>query len=220
MNLLEIRQKTRAKLDDEVGTDSTRYWKNAFLNEAINATIEEVAIRSLCIIDSLTDTVCLIPLVAGQMHYALDEAVLHIQTVQPSWRTTPLGKQSVATISGGWLANVGLPDSYLLDYSGGKLSLTSAPAAVTTESIRLTLSRLPLAELSADASSPEIPRQYHRKLFNGIIAAAFLKHDSEVYNPAKAKAHRAEFENDLAEIVKLEARLKPRITIARRCELS
>src|SRR6185369_16235358 len=158
MKLLEIRQKTRAKLDDEVGTDSVRYWKDSFLNEAINAVVEEVAIRSLCIIDSLTDSVCLIPLVAGQMHYALDEAVLHIQTVQPSWRKTPLGRQSVATIGGGWLANVGLPDSYLLDYSKGKLSLTSAPAAVTTESIRLSTSRLPLVELSGDNDIPDIPR--------------------------------------------------------------
>lgn len=231
MTLSEIRHRIRSKLDDEVGSDSTRYWSDEFLNEHINAAIEKVAIASQCIVDSLTDSVCLISLVPNQRHYQLHDSILDVKMAQPSWRNNPLSQETVATITPGWLKNTGLPSSFLLDYSRGKLSLTSAPETVTTESIRLTVSRLPLAELRDNATPvppapvvvtdvPEIDRQYHRMLFDDVIAAAFSKLDSEVYNPSKAKTHQTAFEDSLEEIVKREARLKPRISVARRVEMS
>ena len=220
MLLSEIRQKVRNMLDDNAKRDTQRYWPNTDIDEYINACIEEMCERTQCVTDSLTDSVCLITLVANQRHYTLSSAVLDIQTVQPSWQDAPLTQQSVATVSAGWLSDVGLPTSYLLDYSDGKLSLTSAPTAVTTETLRLSVTRLPVSELVAAGDEPDIPRQHHRKLFNGVLGLAYDKQDSELYNPAKAKGHRDRWENDLSTIVRRTARLKPRITIARSVEMS
>ena len=220
MTLSEIRQKCRSLLDDEVGAASDSYWSNDDLNEYINASIEEMHERTLCVTDSITDAVCLIILVAGQRHYALHESVLDIQTVQPSWKVEPLSKQSIATVSPTWLSETGLPYSYLMDYSHRTLSLTSAPATVSGESLRLTVQRLPLVELVEDTDVPEILKQYHRRIFDGVVSKAYFKQDSEVYNPAKGNVHRVKWESSLEEIIRREARLKPRITIARRVELS
>lgn len=208
-------------LNDEVGAAaSDSYWSNDELNEYINASIEEMHERTLCVTDSLTDSVCLIPLVVGKRHYALHESVLDIQTAQPSWNILPLSKQSVVTVSQSWLTDTGLPHSYLMDYSHRTLSLTSAPATVNGESIRLTVQRLPLVELTANTDIPEIPRQYHRRLCDGVVAKALFKQDSETYNPAKGNVHQGKWEKSLEEIIRREVRLKPRITIARRVELS
>jgi hypothetical protein len=107
-----------------------------------------------------------------------------------------------------------------MDYSSGMLSLLSAPATVTTESIRLTVNRLPITELSANTDTSEIPRQYHRKLSSGVLSQAFSKQDSEIYKPEKANKHKKEWEEFLLDVVRRESRLKPRFTIARRVELS
>lgn len=219
MTLQEIRQKNRQMLDDSTKVDSKRYWPNAELNEYINTVIEEFAEQTLCLTDSLTDSVCLITLVANQRHYTISDAILHIQTAQPSWQTQPLDKQSVVTINTGWLTDIGLPHSYLLDYNTNRLSLTSAPATVSGETIRLTVNRLPLADIAADDDTPEIPRQYHRQLTDGVLALAYSKQDSEVYNPSKAKSHRAAWDDILALAKSHLARLKPRIIVARRTEM-
>lgn len=219
MTLTEIRQKCRNMLDDVVGDNSDRYWSDAELNEFINTAVEQMCIHTRCLTDSITNSVCLIPLVAGQTHYAISELILHIQTVQPSWQKSPLSRQSVVTVQSDWLDNKGLPYSYLMDYSNGMLSITSTPEAVTTESLRLTVNRLPLAELSASTDKPEIHRQYHRRLVDGVLSQAFFKQDSEIFNPSKGKYHADKWEQSLDEIIRLEARLKPRISIARRAEL-
>lgn len=220
MLLSEIRQKVRNMLDDNAKRDTHRYWTNAEIDEYINACIEEMCERTQCVTDSLTDSVCLITLVANQRHYPLNSAILDIKTVQPSWQDTPLARQSVATAAAGWLSDVGLPNAYLLNYSDGYISLTSAPSTVTTETLRLSTARLPISELVAEGNEPDIPRQYHRKLFNGVLGLAYDKQDSELYNPAKAKGHRERWDNDLSTIVRRTSRLKPRIIVARSVEMS
>ena len=218
MQLSEIRQKVRSLLDDEIGSDSAKYWKDADLTENINSCVEEFAERTLCITDSLSSA-CLIALVVGTRHYDLDDSILAIQTVQPSWCDTPLGQTTRITAPSGWLSAVGPPVSYLLDYSSKKLSLTSAPATVAGETLRLTANRLPASELADDTDVPEIPRQYHRKLYDGVMALAYLKQDAETYNPAKSKAHMEKWGETMMTAVRREAMLKPRIIVANRLEM-
>jgi hypothetical protein len=221
MDLKEIRHKIRGKLDDEVGINSSlSYWSDPELDEYINACIEEMHERTLCVTDSLTSAVCLISLVSGQRHYPISDTILDIDTVQPSWRTKPLNKQSIATINDGWLQATGTPEAYLMDYSHRTLSLDRAIPAVAGQTLRLTVRRLPISELVQDTDTPELPRQYHRRLFDGVMALAYLKQDAEVYNPEKAKAHRAKWDDSLGEVIRREARLKPRIIVARSVEMS
>lgn len=220
MQLIEIRNRVRGLLDDTAGTDSSRYWKDADLNEYINACIEEMCERTLCLDDSLTDAVCLVTLEAGKRHYALHESILAIHTAQPSWCSAPLTGASATELPAGWLQAVGLPLSYTTDYSNGMLSLASAPAAVTGETIRLSVTRLPLVDLALSTSVPEIHRQYHRKLYDGVLSMAFLKQDAEVYNPSKSKGHRDKWEEILNTTVRRESRLKPRVLYGRSMEMA
>ncbi len=120
----------------------------------------------------------------------------------------------------GWLSDTGLPQGYTLNYSGGFLSLDRAPVSVTTESLRLTVQRLPVSDLSEDDDVPEIPAGYHRSLINGVLSKAYSKQDGEVYNPKKALSHKEAWELRLAEMVRRESRTKRRKTVARAVEMS
>jgi hypothetical protein len=219
MTLTELRNICRQQLSElNNKNDITRFWPDANLTEYLNACVEEVCERTNCLRDSLTDAICLIPLVASQRHYALHDSILDILTVQPSWRSVPLDKQSVTTINSDWLTSTGLPTSYLLDYSSRTLSLSSVPAVITNESLRLTVSRLPLAEMSAATDVPAIASRYHRRLVDGVLAKAFSKQDAETYNPKKALTSQGDWERNLSSILRDEAKLNPRIYVARRVE--
>lgn len=215
MNLLSLINICRRRLMDTAGADADLFWPREDLVEYINAGIEEVCERANLLRDSLTNSVCLIPLVANQRHYSLHDSVLEILTVQPSWRQTPLGKQSVSTAPQGWLTDTGLPDEYLMDYSGRTLSLLSTPTTVTDEAIRLTVSRLPLVELEDDDDEPAITVRYHRRLVDGVLAKAYSKQDAETYNPRKAQSSQEDWERAISSIVRDEAKLNPRIYICK-----
>jgi len=217
----ELKNICRRMLDEQSNmVDSTRFWPDADLTEYLNTCVEEVCERTNCLRDSLTDAVCKITLVANQRHYALHGSILDILAVQPSWSHIPLAKQSITTVgSGAWLTATGLPVSYLLDYSNRTLSLTSAPSVVTDEHLRLTVIRLPVTELSAAGDVPAIAMRYHRRLVDGVLAKAYSKQDAEIYNPKKALSSQADWERNLSSIVRDEAKLNPRIYVARSVEI-
>lgn len=220
MKLQEIRKRIRSMLNDITKRDSLRYWPDEDLNDYINASIEEMCERTKCVVESLNDSIALITLEANKRHYSLHNAVIDIVAAQPSWRDAPLSKQTVATVAPGWLNSSGLPGAYLMDYQHRTLSLTSAPLSVSGESIRLTTAILPITELTADDDEPIVQRQYHRRLYDGAIYRAFLKQDSEVFNPEKSNIHKKLWEDSLDTIIRREARLRPRILVARSVEMS
>ena len=218
MQLSEIKQQVRNLLSDGVGDSNFAYWRDAELIEYINGCVEQLCERTSCLVDSISDVACLITLVPGQRHYPLHASVLDVSRVQPSWGYTPLEQKSAGTANHDWLTTVGTPASYVLDYSNGMLSLTAAPVS-SGLSLRLTVTRLPLVELAYAGDVPEIPKQYHRSLYDGVMELAYLKQDSETYNLSKSKLHGDRWESRLAEIVRRESRLKPRFTVARRVEM-
>jgi hypothetical protein len=75
------------------------------------------------------------------------------------------------------------------------------PSAAIIQKVRDTLwlstSRLPLVQLTLAAwetLSPEINFDYHPKLIDGILREAYLKQDTECYDPKAADRHRILFE--------------------------
>ena len=73
-----------------------------------------------------------------------------------------------------------------------------------TDTLNLTVSRLPLAQLTMTGmktESPEIRFDYHPYLINGILREAYKKHDADTLDPEKEKKY-----GDLFEMNKLKAR--------------
>lgn len=68
-----------------------------------------------------------------------------------------------------------------------------------TDTLRLSVSRLPLNQLTLAGiatETPEIRSDYHAKLIHGICREAYSKQDSQTLDVAKAKEHRVLFENE------------------------
>jgi len=76
---------------------------------------------------------------------------------------------------------------------------TSSAAIIqkVRDSLWLSTSRLPLIQLTLAnwiTESPEINFDYHPKLIDGILREAYLKQDTETYDPKAADRHGIRFE--------------------------
>jgi len=90
-----------------------------------------------------------------------------------------------------------------IDANSYSYTVTGAPdspatgtlTAILKDTIALTVSRLPLANMSiGGGESPEIPEEYHLHLIDWICHLALMKHDQEAENIKKAFLHGAKFE--------------------------
>lgn len=215
MTLKELIDSVRRSLDDTTGSDTNRYWKDVDLTEYLVEAQEDMVKRTRCLVESLDDDLCLIPLVADQRHYAISSLVIDIDAVVPSWTDTQVADaKSWQMFSPTWLSDIGQPTAYCLDYGSGMLSLNRALDVVSGESVRLTVRRLP--KLMTATQAPEIRAEYQRKLRHFALARAFSKQDSEVYNPSKAAGELQLWDAAVREIINQENRLKPRIMRVRR----
>jgi len=67
------------------------------------------------------------------------------------------------------------------------------------DTLLLSVTRLPLSQLTIGAwqtQSPEIVSTDHNKLISGILRKAYLKRDSQTFDPKAAETHRLLFERD------------------------
>lgn len=220
MNTLkELIDSCRRALDDtEAAVDADRYWKDVDLTEYLNDAQEELVKRTRCLVESLDDDLCLIQLVSGQRNYPISSLIIDIDGVQPSWTDYPLiDAKSWHFFPVGWLRSEGTPSAYCLDYSSDMLTFDRAITLVTNESVRLTVRRMP--KLMTTTQGPEIKYEYRRKLLHHVLARAFSKQDSEIYNPSKAANELALWNAAVADVTSQEARLKPRVMRVRRPEM-
>lgn len=170
----------RKLMADNVGaTDAERLWDKAEASSLFNDACDALCEATRYFTGAMVDAVCLIPLVAGTRFYRLHGAVLSVESVRPSWQTTPLSKMDVDTIDShapGWLTNTGRPKSWLLDYEPGYLTLSHEPLDAG-DSLRLTVVR---RQVDNSLATLEIPAQWHKHLKLYMAYAALLKQDSEV----------------------------------------
>lgn len=62
------------------------------------------------------------------------------------------------------------------------------------DTLTLRVIRRPLRPMDSPGDSPEIPAHMHHRLVDWAMRCAYLKKDSEVYDPAESAKHEAEFE--------------------------
>jgi hypothetical protein len=217
MTLSELVTITRRALRDTVGVDADKYWPDMDLEEYLNEAQEELAKRTLCLIESLDATICTITLLANVHSYPLSSSILQIDEVRPSWRTSPLDDgKSFRFFSTGWAALKGLPSKYCSDYSSGFLTLDNNPAAVTGETLALTVRRLP--KLMTVSQYAEIPPAYQRSLRYFACHRALDVKDVEVGDSSNADKMLQKWEKAIGEIKTQEAQRQPRVYVSKRSE--
>jgi hypothetical protein len=192
MTLTEILSLARGMLDD----NQTPYLcSDVELLAYINKTINEFCDKTEILIDSTTTAICRITITSGTAKYALEERVVAIKRarlITYDQRLTKRTSQFMDRYYGDWdsaMVSTGTPLAFLQDVDTGYITLYPTPDAGDT--LKLTVSRLPLTQMSLTAltASPEIPFKYHYDLLDGILWRAYSKQDAETHDATKANNH-------------------------------
>ncbi|MBF0337074.1 MAG: hypothetical protein HQL05_04510 [Nitrospirae bacterium] len=201
MTVKDILQRTRQLLTDNI---PPYLWSDTELVDYLNDAINELLIQTRLLIDSSTAEICRIEVSAGVNAYALDRRVIALKRVMLQGTGTLLVRvtQQYMDASGGnWEQATGNPRNYLLDATSGYLTLYPTPDK--SDTMRLTVYRLPINDLSptAQEAEPELNYRYHPKLIAGIICRAYEKTDTETFNPTGGQKY-ADIWNRFIEEVK------------------
>lgn len=192
MKLGEMRDQCR-----RISGDTAKPYKstddewNRFLNDAQN----EACRRARLLVDSTTADLCEIQLNASDTSYELDPRVLFVRRVRLDGESLPLGRVSYKDLDAGvpgWEDETGLPRGYVPDFETGKLR--PYPAPDDTYTAKLTVVRLPLADMAKEEDAPEVRPHLHEALLDWALHRHFAKPDPDVHDDTRAKYHLARFE--------------------------
>ena len=110
-----------------------------------------------------------------------------------------------------WEQVTGYPTEVATDYHSGYLAVNYRFTG--TDSLRLTVKRLPLVKLIKDTDVPELKLNYHDLMLNGILSQMYAKQDAECLDLDKQVDYGQKYANDVDEIKRQEAlfdqRLRP-----------
>lgn len=193
MNLAALRELARIDLDDRV---EPYLWTDEELDEAANDAVMEAARRARLLRDSTTPAITQIPLSAGQALVTLDPRVIRVDRARLASASSPLDLvllRDADRRAPGWEDYEPATPRYLIpDYQTGAVRLVPAPAA--TDTLRLTVIRLPLADMDDDLDEPEVPLGAQRSLRHWIVYRAHLNPDAEKLDKKRAGEALALFE--------------------------
>lgn len=191
-----------------VGDDTTPYlWSDDEAQEYLDDACNEAAERARLIRDTSTAAICTIAVVAGTASYPLDSRILSVERAKLDLLRVPLELTSSAALDNdrtaimgrnngyepvtgmvlGWETTAGTPLAAAIDDEAGKWTLKLVPIPVVNDTLRLQVFRLPLASLTDDNASPEIPYRLHIRLVDWMEHRAYSKHDMETRDDTKAQ---------------------------------
>lgn len=201
MDLAALKTAARSRLDDPL--DGDELWTDDELTGFINEAINEACIRARLNLDSSTPEVTKLDVVAGKATYTLHESIFVIERGYLETSQQVLGKigfQDLDERSHVWPRDQGRSIYFLTDLDSytdaGNLSqqLQLYPIPETTETLSLTVYRLPLYPLCTDGDEPEIPPQHHPYLIDWVCHKAYLKQDADTLDIDKALSYETKFE--------------------------
>lgn len=198
MNLGNLKKIVKDILDDDREFDAN--FSNAELLELANDAESEACRRKDLLIDSTTAATSTITIVSGTRVYAVSALVLDVLSVILASGTRPLTKYTQRTFeltNPTWRSDATGPPRLIIPDETGKVLLHPTPNANST--LTLTVARLPLVAMSADASVPEIESKYHQVLTYWMLHRAYQKQDSEVLDKGKIKLYADKFTAELGE---------------------
>ncbi|WP_374257615.1 DUF6682 family protein [Aquabacterium sp.] len=192
MNVADFIERFRLEMADNA---APYLWSDeeivAYLNDAVN----EACIRARLIEDSTTPAVCMLTLTPGQSSYELHKAVFDIRRV--TFNGKALGMSSVEAEDENdltWESRKGSEPLRVIVSGANRIRVVPEPTEPV--SLKLTVYRTPINELSSDAdsASPEIAAVYHPRLKDWVYRCAYLKHDAETFDETSANDFEARFD--------------------------
>lgn len=203
----------RTETDD---TATPPLWSDTDITRYANDAVRDAVERGLLIEDDATADICQITVTANTAAYPLDPRILKIKRVTlastnrmlpgidqdsldrgirpvfmghaPSWETCKGTRCYIETTSG--IRIVGIPTD--------------------NDALNLSVYRLPLSDMVELTDEPEIRVERRYDLLDGMLSRAYLKHDSETYNPKLAADHEARFTQHFGAKIDASARKKQR----------
>jgi hypothetical protein len=192
MTLFDMIKTARLRADDLV---DGRLWSWVEWTEYANDAVNEAARRSRLIADSRTAAVCQIALNATDETYDLHDSIIFIKRAKLTGESTPLGRAHSADLDRcmpGWEDETGVPRAYVPNMDSHQFR--PYPKADGVYTVNLSVIRSPLVDMEDSEDVPEIAGRHHINLVHWMLHRAYLKLDSETYNPGKAEESLKLFE--------------------------
>lgn len=167
-------------------------WSDEEIVQYLNWSEQEACTRAKLLKDS-TSSFCTLAFTTPVATATLDETIFEVERVSVAGKL--LARTTVQELDAeapGWeLTSASVPTRYI--HEGQTLTLVPTPSVNVT--VKLTVYRLPLVDMTADndAAVPEIHRLHHPRLLDWVYRCALLKNDSETINPVKAAEYEARF---------------------------
>lgn len=194
MTLAELLADARMKSTDDV---APYLWSDAELKGYANEAEREACRRGRLIVDSTSTQVCNITLAANRATTILSPKVFFVnraKLVGESLPLTPISYKDLDRQVPGWEDTTGTPTHFVKDMDSGKFRPYPTPTAATA--VRLTVTRMPLCDMTEDTDEPEIRPHLHESLVHWMLYRQYSKPDADTEDEAKAAKHLALFEQE------------------------
>lgn len=166
------------------------------LTRLANEGQNEACRRADLITDSTSDF-CSLTVTAGDPLLELDPRILRVTRARLMSVAYPLLTAQTAEMDDenpGWEDHTGSPTHYIGDYQTGYIRLYPIPTI--NDTVRITVSRLPLDEMEADGDEPEIRLEGQPALVQWMLHRAYAYQDTDLVDPNKSAAALVEFERE------------------------
>lgn len=182
--------------DESFDTATPPFITDDRLRQFASQAEREACRRSHLLVDS-TSAFCSVAVPANTPLVELDPLIINVRRCKLSISTYSLSSvraEEMDRVNPGWESHLGTPTTYVTDYQSGHIRLYPNPQVGST--LTMTVSRLPVADMAADADKPEIRREYHEGLVQWMLYRAYSKQDSDLFDPNKAAKALNEFEKE------------------------
>ena len=193
MTLVELIALYRIESNDRA---TPPFVDEAQLTEFANEAEEEACRRAELLRDS-TAALCSLAFASGVAVVSLDPRIIDMRRVRLASDPLPLSVLAVDEmdeLSPAWEDETGTPRAVVTGYQSNALRLYPIPTAADT--LRLTVTRLPLEPMANDDDAPEICASYHRALVQWMLYRVYSIQDSELLDTDKAAKCLANFERE------------------------
>lgn len=205
LTLADLRRRARSRLDDTV---APYLWSNSELDDAINDTVRDAAIRAnLVVQDDYPVVFAQNADLTWKAKYALPSGTLDVKSVyllsQPTNNLVRSSYRRIEQQYYGRPTQVGSPYGYVLDQTQAgtgddsgiyvrTITFLATPDAADTA--MLDIVRLPIL-LETEGDVPEFDEIWHPDLVYGITGLAYLKRDSDTFDPTRSARDLQFFED-------------------------
>jgi len=141
----------------------------------------------------------------------LDPLILEVDEAKWTNKAWRLSKVSVTKwqLNVFWETTRGMPIEYATDLQSKYLALNYR--AQDSDILRLSVKRMPLADLVLDTDIPEFRDDYHDYFIHGILMHMYSKQDAQCFDGEKKATYEAKFAADVDDLKQLEMTLNQRL---------